>query len=302
MIPTVEAWRNAAVLGGITAVLAIVARVRSGWKWFPALVIAGIGAAFVLDVVATSWMGASLLADAPWGAAVLLALWSAHAESRWLRARSWPVVVLATALLGDRFVAMGLAASEPDPARRARLVLAASGASLIGVTSGAAPLLLGWGGLEAVAVGLVLAVLGYAGGGDVTRAKPDAKAAGAALVVPLLGAIVAWLAIVGGALEVVAYGIEQIPYLAMPRGDLAVFGGAVAAGAIGDEGLFALLAREIELRALSLRGDAIPMALRAGLAVGGGLPLLLATGSRLRVGVPLWLAQLGVVTAWLYFR
>lgn len=303
MIPTtVEAWRNAALLGGIVAVLAMVGQIRAARAWFPALVLAGVGAAFWLEALAGSWLLSSLRADAPWGSALLLAMWAVHGDSRWLRARSWPAVVLAAALLGDRFVAMGLALCEPDPARRARLVVAASGASLVGWTSGAAPLVLGWGGLECVGVGLVLAALGYSGAGDFGRVAPDTRAAVAAAVVPVFGAVVTWLAIVGGALEVLADGLEGIPLLAMPRGDLLVYGGAVLAGAFGDEGLFALLARETELRALSLRGDAIPTSLRAGLAVGGGLPLLVLTGSRLRVGVPLWLAQVGVVTAWLYLR
>jgi hypothetical protein len=302
MIPTVEAWRNAAVLGGITVILTFFAQVRGAWRWFPALVIAAVGAGFALDVLAPEWVAASLLADAPWMAAGLLAVWCAHADSRWLRARSWPAVVLAAALFGDRFVALGLALAEPDPGRRARLVLAASGASLIGVTSGAAPLILGWGGIEAVVVGLVLAAIGFVAGGDVGTTKPDLRAAAPAVAVPLLGAVVTWVAITSGALELVATGIEGLPMLAMPRGDLLLFAGATLAGALGDEGLFALLAREVELRALSVRGDTVATALRAGLAVGGGLPLLLLTGSRLRVGVPLWLAQVGVVVAWLFFR
>lgn len=303
MTPTiVEAWRNAAVLGGIVAVICLLAQVRAVRPWLPALVIAGLGAAFGLGAAHKDWFLGSLADDAPWGSALLLAAWTAHGDTRWLRARSWPVVVLATALLGDLFVAMGLALCEPDPARRARLVIAASGASLIGWTSGAAPLVLGWGGLECVAVGLALAAVGFVPGGDFGRAAPDVRAGAKALVVPVLGAVVAWLAIAGGTLELLADGLEKIPLLWIPRGDLLVYGGAVLAGAIGDEGLFALLARETELRALSLRGDEVPMALRAGLAVGGGLPLLVLTGCRLRVGVPLWLAQVGGTLAWLSLR
>ena len=123
-----------------------------------------------------------------------------------------------------------------------------------------------------------------------------------AALVPLLGAGIVWLAILGGALELVATGLEHVPLLAMARGDLLVFGSAVFAGAVGDEGVFALVVREIQLRGLSLRGDTLPMALRAGLAVGGGLPLLLLTRSRLRVGLPLWLLQIGLVTTWLWLR
>jgi hypothetical protein len=299
----IDAWRNAAVLGGITGVLLVLAQIGRARNWLPACFIAGVGVAIYLGALAPSWALSSLLADAPWLGACLLALWAANAESGWLRVRSWPAVVLATALFGDRFVALGLAAAEPDPARRARLVVAASGASLIGLTSGAAPLVLGWGGPEAVGIGVLLAGVGFAGGGGAPEWRaPNLKLAGTAALVPLLGAGIVWLAILGGALELVATGLEQVPLLAMARGDLLVFGSAVFAGAVGDEGVFALVVREIQLRGLSLRGDTLPMALRAGLAVGGGLPLLLLTRSRLRVGLPLWLLQIGLVTTWLWLR
>ncbi|MES2638280.1 MAG: hypothetical protein V4850_02330 [Myxococcota bacterium] len=299
----VEAWRNAAVLGGLTGLLMVLAQLRRLWGWLPAGVIAGVGVAIYLGALAPSWALSSLAADAPWVSAFLLAVWAAHADSAWLRVRAWPLVVLLTAVFGDRFVAMGLAVAEPDPSRRARLVIAASGASLVGVTSGAAPLVLGWGGPEFVGMGLVLALVGFVGGGGaVERAPPTWSAVRRAMVVPMLGAIVVWLAVLSGALELIATGLEQVPLLATAHGDLMVYAGAVVGGAIGDEGLLALAAREIELRALSLRGDTLPVAIRAGLAVGGGLPLLLLSGSRLRVGLPLWLVQIGLVTAWLSLR
>ncbi|MDP2306343.1 MAG: hypothetical protein Q8P18_09980 [Pseudomonadota bacterium] len=299
----VEAWRNAAVLGAISGLWMALAQLRRAWGWLPAGVIAGVGAALFLGALAPSWALSSLVADAPWLGAIALAIWGAHAESAWLRVRAWPMVVLATALLGDRFVAVGLALAEPDPSRRARLVIAASGASLIGVTSGAAPLVLGWGGPEFVGMGFVLAAVGFVGGsGPIERARPDVGAAWKALVVPLLGAVVVWLAILSGALELVATALEQVPLLATPHGDLLVYAGAVVGGAFGDEGLLALCAQQIEFRALSVRGDTLPIAIRAGLAVGGGLPLLLLTGSRLRVGLPLWLLQLLLVTVWLLLR
>ncbi len=300
----IEAWRNAAVLGAISGLLVAMSQLRRSWTWFPVAVLAAVGAALYLDALAPTWAASSLVADAPWSFALLLALWSAHAHSGWLRVRGWPAVVLVTALLGDRFVALGLAAAEPDPARRARLVIASSGASLLGFTSGAAPLVLGWGGPEFVAMGLLLAGVGFVGGGGgvPTRAPADLRAAAAALIVPLCGAVVVWIAVLGGVLEFAATGLEMVPFLATPHGDLLVYAAAVVGGAIGDEGLFALLTREIELRALSLRGDTLLVALRAGLAVGGGLPLLLLSGSRLRVGLPLWLLQIGMVTTWLWLR
>lgn len=299
----IEAWRNAAVLGGFTGLLIVLAQLRPLWSWFPAAVILGVGLAFLLEVLVPSWALSSLLADAPWAPAVLLALWAAHADSTWLRVRAWPLVVLVTAVFGDRFVAMGLAIAEPDPARRARLVVAASGASLIGVTSGAAPLVLGWGGPEFVGMGLVLAAVGFVGGGGpVERVPLNWCAARRAMLVPMLGAIVVWLAMLSGALELIATGLEQVPLLATARADFLVFAAAVVGGAFGDEGILAMVAQQIELRALSMRGDTLPVVIRAGLAVGGGLPLLLLSGSRLRVGLPLWLLQIGLVTVWVWLR
>lgn len=299
----VEAWRNAAVLGGLGGLLLILAQVRRAWGWLPAGAIGGVGVALFLGALAPSWALSSLASDAPWPLACALAVWMAHADSAWLRVRAWPMVVLVTALFGDRFVALGLALSEPDPSRRARLVIAASGASLMGVSSGAAPLVLGWGGPESVGMGFLLAAVGFTGGaGPIERVRPDVRAAVRALLVPLLGAIVVWLAILSGALEQVATALEQVPLLSTAHGDLMVYGGAVVGGAVGDEGLLALCAREIELRALSMRGDVLPVAIRAGLAVGGGLPLLLLSGSRLRVGVPLWLLQVALVAVWLGLR
>jgi hypothetical protein len=302
MIPTVEAWRNAGALGAYTVLLLLASQPRWARRWLAALFMGGLGLAFYLQALDRRWAVSSFVADAPWVPAVLLALWMANAESGWLRARSWVGVVLATVLLGDRLVAVGLAAAEPDPGRRARLVLAASGASLIGVTSGAAPLVLGWGGAEAVLVGLLMAGVGFAPGGGVERVRPDGKAAAAALLVPLLGAGITWLAILGGAVELVSQGLEQVPLLPFSHGELLVYAAAVLGAVVGDEGFFALIAREVELRALSLRGDTLPMAIRAGLAVGGGLPLLWMTGARLRVGLPLWLLQVAMVAGWLLLR
>lgn len=298
----IEAWRNAALLGAFAGALAVLGQIPRLRPFFPLFLLTGAGLALYLKALDPQWAASSLGADAPWLAAGLLAAWSLHAETAWLRARAWPLVVLLAAIFGDRFVALGLAVAEPDPARRAKLVIAASGASLCGVTSGAAPLLLGWGGVEALVVGLLLAAFGFTpGGGTVERVAPGPKALWA-LIVPIGGAVACWLAILGGGLELVATGLEQIWLLPFPHGDLVAYAAAVLGGVIGDEGLFALYAREILARGLSLTTDEVSMALRAGLAVGGGLPLLVFTGSRLRTGLPLWLLQVVTAAAWLYFR
>jgi hypothetical protein len=298
----IELWRNAAVLGAMALGASVVGASR-GWRWTPAAVLCVVGAAFALRVLSPAWVVESLLADAPWMAAAVLAVWSLNAGAGWLRPRAWPLVVLTAAVFGDRFVALGLAAVEPDPSRRARLVLAASGASFIGPAAGAAPLILGHMGVQAVGVGILLALVGFTrGGGDLGARSPDLRGALEGLVLPLCGALITWLAMAGGALEFAATGLEWLPNYWIPRGDLVAFAAAAFAGAIGDEGMLALCFREVQLRALSLRGDEIPLALNAGLAVGGGLPLLLLTRARLSVGLPLWLAQVGVVATWLYLR
>jgi hypothetical protein len=298
-----EAWRNAAVLGAIAAVLVPIAQRRGAWRYLPVLVLASLAAAWKLGALLPSWALSSLVADAPWMSAFALAAWSANADAAWIRARSWPQVVLLTALFGDRFVAIGLAATEPDPARRARLVLAASGASLLGITSGAAPLALGWGGWEAVGLALVLAAVGFApGGGAFERAVPAPTAVLSAVVVPLCGAFIAWLLMLGGGIELIATALEQIPYVALPHAGMLVLGASTVGGALGDEGILGIVAHEIQLRALSLRGDDAVAAMRAGLAVGGGLPLLFLTRSRIATGLPLWLVQVGLVALWFWFR
>lgn len=298
----IELWRNAAVLGSMALGISVVAGSR-GWRWTPVALVAAIGAAFALQVLSPVWALESLVRDVPWATAGVLALWSAHAGAGWVRPRAWALVVLAAAVFGDRFVALGLAAVEPDPGRRARLVIAASGASFIGPAAGAAPLVLGHMGVESVVIGVLLALVGYTrGGGEIGLRAPDIRGALGGLLVPFCAALTTWLAIAGGALDAVAMLLEELPKYWIPRGDLVAYAAAVLGGAIGDEGLLALNVRESLLRALSLRGEEIPLALNAGLTVGGGLPLLLVARARLSVGLPLWLAQVGVVATWLYLR
>ncbi len=291
-----ELWRNAIVLGSAAVIIAAVAAFPRGRILVLVLVGVGVAAAFGLDVLDPAWALGSLGRDAPWTGALILAAWSLHAGTRWTQPRAWWSVVLTAALLGDVFVALGLAVCEPDPRRRARLVLAASGASLIGVTGGAAPLLLGWGGIEVAALGALCAAVGFVGGGDGARVRPSFEAG--RVLVPVLGAVATWLVIAGGGLEFAAMGLESLP-IVEPRFHRVVVAGAGAlAGVVGDEGVMALYAQGTLDRALSLRTDETRQLLLAGLAVGGGLPLLLLTRSSLRVGLPLWAVQVLLLLLW----
>lgn len=297
-----ELWRNAVVMAGIAAVMVIAANFRQARWGMPLLLGAATGAAFKLDILRTSFVLDALRSDVPWVATLVLTAWAMQSGAAWARPTAWPAVVLMTAVAGDGLVAAGLALAEPDPDRRARLVLAASGASIVGVTSGAAPLLLGHGGVEAMVLGLVLALVGFAPGGGVAFARPNLKAAGGAMIVPLCAGPLAMLVSASGVSEAIASGIERVPQLYPAQPAFPVAAASLLAGALGQEGMIALLAREVLDRALSLRDEGLVQAIRVGVAVGAGLPMLVFSGSRLRRGIPLWLVQVGIVGAWAWFR
>ena len=200
----------------------------------------------------------------------------------------------------DRFTALGLVAGEPDPARRARLVLAASGASLIGLTGGPASLVLGWGGWRTAVLGLVLATVGWVGAPVASMVREGGKPATAVLagVAGAAAVLTAWVMIVGGTAEQLSLAVEQAPML-LPRAWRAVScAGGIVLGLVLDEGAGAMIAKATLDRGLDIMTNVPKDVIRAGLAVGGGLPLLFLTGSRLRVGVPLWVGQVLIVLAW----
>lgn len=267
-------------------------------------IVAGVGVvAAVRDLFAADWVLLSLLRDLPWGAVAALAAWSALGRSGALASRRWLGVVVLSVVAGDLLAAMGLSLVEPDARRRARLVLAASGASLIGVTSGASALLLGWGGLPMVALGLLLAAVGAARGGEGplverTPGAPLARGSAWGVGLALAAGVLVWLAMVANTTEILAERIEALPldWPGHARGISFVAG--LLGGALGDEGAAALLAREVAARSLSVKGAWAVDAVRAGLAIGGGLPLLVLTRSSLRVGVPLWLVQVLLGVGW----
>lgn len=300
----VPAVRNAVFIGVAGLVLLLVGRARRAHLWLPIGLVAGAGLAMGLQALHPSFLVESLVHDPPWGPAFLLAAWTALGASGVLRARSWWAVVLGAALLGDLLVATGLCLCEPDERRRARLVLAASGASVVGPASGATAVALGWGGPEVAALGIALALVGFAGGGGRPEASAptDRRALLAAALVPLWFALSTWFFMLGGVPDFAAMGLENLP-LVLP-GQAAPWVGAVAAilAGLGAEAGLALLAHDVLLHATQLRGGWAHDALRVGLAVGGGLPLLLATGSKVTTGLPLWVAQVLLALGFLAWR
>ncbi len=298
-------FRNALALGVIGLLALVLGRAKRAEMWLPIYIVAAAGVAMGLRALHPAFMVESLANDPPWVTGALLAGWSALAATGLVRARAWWAVVLASALLGDLLVATGLALCEPDDRRRARLVLAASGASLLGPASGATALALGWGGLPISALGLGLAALGFAPGGERPEFKAELSPRGllGAALVPLWLALVTWLFMLGGVPDLGANFLEHLPVTLPGRAPVAAAAVATILGGLGVESGVALFAQDLLLHATQLRGGWAADALRIGVAVGGGLPMLFLTRSRLTVGIPLWVAQvllaLGFV-AWRY--
>lgn len=299
-----EIIRNAMAVAGVVLVATFAGAVPALRWWGYLSVIAGaIGVAFLLGVLDARWVVESLGADLPWASVVVLLLWTLVARSGVLRPRGWPAVVGLGALAGDLLVAIALAVTEPDPGRRARLVLAASAASLVGPAGGAGALMLGWGGWELAAVGLVLALVGVAGGETgVSWAPVDRSALPFAAAVALGAGVVAWLAAAAGALDFLAQGIERAPLEFPDEQGALVTGVGLLLGSFGDEGTIAVCFQGALDRALSAREPMVAPWLVAGLGIGNGLPLLVATRSSLKVGLPLWLLQVVGVLAWAWLR
>ena len=294
--------RNVMAVGTIVGLAGLAAQLRVGRFLVPLLLLGGAGVAAYLKVLGPEFAIDSFVHDAPWVGAAILAAWTFHARIGWVRATSWPAVVLLTALFGDVFTAMVLAHAEPDPSRRARLVVAASGASLCGRTSGEAALILGAGPWQVMVLGLVLAAVGFVTGGQVRWGDATPKAGiGPAWVALVFGAGV-WLLTLVYAGEGLATALEQARLYLPGLDKLAVGGGAIVTGMFLQEGGAALFLQSALDRALSLRGDSVREAMLVGLSIGGGLPLLIATGSRLRVGIPLWLVQVAMGLGFLWWR
>ncbi len=295
-----EGLRNVLVAGAIALVLGFAAHFRRLQVFLPFLFLAGCGVLTSLKMLDRSWALDSLQMDADWRAGVPLVGWMVVSGLGLIRLTGWPATVAISAVLGDRFVALGLVAGEADPARRARLVLAASGASLLGLTGSPATLVLGWGGWRTMGLGVVLAMVGWVGAPIAQAVRQPGKPATAILagVAGVFAILTAWTLMVGGTAEALATTVEQAP-LFLPRTWRAVVGvGGALIGAVVDEGVGAMVLRAVFDRGLDVMSRVPLDVARAGLAVGGGLPLLILTKSRLRVGLPLWIGQVIILVVW----
>ncbi len=293
----------AIVMGGLGAIGGMVARLRAAWWALPIVVLAALGVAFSAHAMRWDFMWASILWDAPWRSGLPLAVWCAFGASGAVRTTSWAGVVVATALLGDVAVATGLALAEPDPSRRARLVLAASGASLVGPWSGATMLTLGHGGLEMSVLGLALALIGYASGrGENRLVRPSWALAWPAGAVVVSVTLLVWLMAAGSVADFASFGLEGLAPLLPGRATEWVGFLAALAGAVVYEPAAALFLEHTLSLATQLRGTWTVDALRIGVSVGAGLPMLLLSGARIRVGLPLWVLQVCLAVGYLAVR
>lgn len=295
-----EALRNALIAAALGLSLGFAAHFRRLHRFLPLVFLAACGVLTYFKMLDRAWALESLRLDADWVVGAQLIGWMMVSGLGLVRLSGWPATLAVAAVLGGRFAALGLVAGEADPRRRARLVLAASGASLIGLTGGPASLVLGWGGWRTVALGLVLATVGWVGAPLANVVREAGKPATAVLagVAGASAVLAAWVMTVGGTAEQMSFGIEQAP-LYLPRAWRAVdCFGALLVGVIADQGAGAMLMHAVLDRGLDVMTNVPRDVIRAGLAVGGGLPLLFLTGSRLSVGIPLWIGQVLIVLCW----
>ena len=304
-----DAFVTALLVAACVLLTGALARVR---PWWGALLggTVTLGAPAIRDVMDLGWPTEVWVHDVPWSGIALVALLGAapwlgtrlapRLASPWTRLPSWPLVVIAAAFAGDLLVAGALCLLESDPRRRARLVLAASGASLAGM-AGSAPLLLGHAHIQGLLLAGTLALPAFVlGRGTYAPAsEPYRTASGRhALAFTAGAALVGAAANVAGTTELFATVMENLDFVHATTWRWHVVGAGLVGGALGDEGLYALVAREAFARALSLHGSDMVDTLRASLVVAGGLPLLYLTRSSWKAGLPVWLAQVGILAAW----
>jgi hypothetical protein len=106
----------------------------------------------------------------------------------------------------------------------------------------------------------------------------------------------ALIAIVGGAPEQAATGLEWVQELAGEWGPPVLTLGAALMTALTDATAMSLVGQGIIDRALSLDSPAAVPAMAAGIAVGGLAPLIAARA--LRAGWRLWLGQILLAVCW----
>lgn len=297
-------FENAVALGSIASLGLVLARLRTALVGLPLLLVVLIGYAFMLRVLHPDFIVDSLIHDVPWVRAGILGIFCALGATGMVRTTSWFTTVLGAAMIGNVAIAAGLALAEPDDSRRARLVVANTGAALLSPWSGVTPLALGYGGLELAALGLGLAAVGLVRGGSnvPTFARPNLREGARTLSLFVWLAGLAWVSALSGVPDLAASGIESLP--PMIPGHATVWIGAFAAvlGAIGYEPAVAMVAADVLDHASQLRGTWAADAIRVGLSVGAGLPILMLTRCKLRVGLPLWLAQVCLALGYLWMR
>jgi hypothetical protein len=278
---------------------------RTLWPATLAVAVAG-GLVVRSEAPDPAWIGDALLHDLPWGPLAVLAVWWVVARLGVVRVRGAGSAALVGGLLGDEAAARGLSTAPGDARDRARAVLAASGASLVGPFGGGAVLGLGHGGLPAAGLGLAMAAV--AAGPGVLRDRPRFERPDGATVRSALWQGLARTALVaaacgcfviGGGAAACADILTRLELLEPGRHAWQVGAAGVVAGIVGQEAGVAMLAARAFERASDATHPGHLAVFRAALAVGSGLPALLVTRSALRIGLPAWCAQVALFFAWI---
>ena len=293
--------QDAIWLGAACGLAAFLGRIRRVEPYFLGLVAICVGIGFWRWNLDARWAGSSFVQDIPWKTVLKLALWAGLSRAGGLKIQGWVGAVLGGILIGDLAVAVSLAYHEPDAGRRARLALAASGASLAG-RAGAATLVLGWEP-KVAALGLVLALLGYVGGSfKVEGAPPRSLREGGLGALSALGAgVIVWLLSAGGNLEFAALQVEGFPGTKPGMERWLTVGPSLLLGLFFDEGAAAMAVQGVLDRALSVKADWALQSMMAGVGVGGGLQTLLIAKGDLKIGLSLLLIQIGILGAWVFW-
>lgn len=302
MTELLPAVRALLAVGGLAVVGLALANVRHAWLWLGLWVGVTAGFAFHFETVPWAVLGESFLWDIPWLAVVGVAAWMLVGASGVVRPSSFLGTVGTAALLGSMTAWVGAALAEPDEGRRARLVVAGTGAALITPWASPASWTIGVSGFEVALLGLGLALLGFTSGGKVVRVAPSwSEMARAALLLVWLVLLV-WLLRQAGLPDFIATGLEGLEVRLPGRATLWLGTVASIVGSLFHPAGAALLAGVVLEHASQLRGVWAQEALRIGLTVGAGLPALLLTRAKFTVGFPLWMLQVFAAVGYLVWR
>lgn len=291
------------VMGGLGAVGLLLANVRGAWAWLSAWVLLMAGFAWWNKALAWPSLAESLVYDVPWATVALVAMWTAVGASGVFRPARFLAVALGAACFGSLAACLGLVVAEPDAGRRARLVVAASGAALLTPWGSPASLALGGASSELTALGVVLALVGFTRGGAATRwSPPDWVAVRNMSLLLVWVVLLVWLMRHGGVPDFLATGLEGLSARLPGRSTLWLGTVASIVGSLVHPAGAALVGGLVVDHATQVRGTWALDALKVGLTVGAGLPALLLTRSRLSVGLPLWVLQVLIAVAFLAAR